>query len=109
MRHQLDALAFPVAAELVEQAANGIGAELVGEQAAHLAQRQRLRGTDQRGLEDALGILGVHERKCALNQAKSGNPSGPGRSQRSSGEADGVCPGVSLGLSSLPAGRVRGG
>jgi len=77
-RDQLDAPAFPVTAQFVKQAAQAVRAEFIGEQAAHLAQRQRLRGTDQRGLKDALGILGVHERKCALNQAKSGKSSGPG-------------------------------
>ena len=35
------------------------GPELVGEQRAHVAQRQRLLRADERGLEDALGILGV--------------------------------------------------
>ena len=41
-RHQFDAAALPVAHQLVEQAAQRVGADLVVEQRAHLAQRQRL-------------------------------------------------------------------
>ena len=48
------------ARQLVEQRAQRVGAELVGEQRAHVAQRQRLARADQRGLEDALRILCVH-------------------------------------------------
>ena len=41
-RDQLDAAAVPFAGELVEQRAQRVGADLVGEQGAHVAQRQRL-------------------------------------------------------------------
>ena len=59
-RDQLDATAVPVARQLVEQRTHLGRLECVGQQQAHVAERHRFAGADQRGFEDTLGVLGVH-------------------------------------------------
>src|SRR4029079_6928410 len=52
--------ALAVVGELLEQSAQGVVADLASEQRAHVAQRHRLARADERRLEDALGIQGLH-------------------------------------------------
>jgi len=57
---ELDRALLAFLAELVEQGAQRVVADLAGEQRAQLAQRHRPARADERGLEDALRIQGLH-------------------------------------------------
>jgi hypothetical protein len=57
---QLDRAALAFFGQLLEQLAQRVVADLAREQRAHLAQRHGLARADERGLEDALGIQGLH-------------------------------------------------
>jgi hypothetical protein len=53
---QFDGAARPVLAQLVEQAAQDVGPDLLLEQALQVGQRERLLRRQQRALDDALGF-----------------------------------------------------
>ena len=58
-------------------AAQRVGADLFVEQRQQLAQRQRLLRADQRGLEDAFGILCIHGHVLVVGPRRVGGRIGP--------------------------------
>ena len=56
---QLHSPILPGLAQFIEQSPQGIGAEVVLEQAAQIGERERLLGCEQRSLEDGLGFIRI--------------------------------------------------
>jgi hypothetical protein len=87
--HQLHAALGPVVLQVLQQRLDGVGAQLVVEQHAHLAHRQGLLRADQGGFEDALGIRRIHGQVPGQAPGRRNGQRTRGRAARARGQPAG--------------------